>query len=321
GFWALHDVAENRHARRNGADQTKVVRSRRERNACPDRCTNYELGMRSTCPTWIPPPVWILLALAERSAPMLMPYCCAIPDRVSPRETLCMSWASASARTAFVTEATRVGASGTTAFAPAAALPLAATSISALVVRCRRSLRCSANHVPGGGVVSKYCFTPVSTASANRWRSVLLPSRRSSLRLLMNAVSTRIEGTSGERSTTKLAPCTVLRYSGPILPSAVSTSLPTSCAACMLAPCERSSSTEASMWLLSSSETPPIRSEAFSLFASHLPASLCLPWVESTHTDPPRASQKSGQELAWIDTNRSALCSRAMAKRCLSGTK
>ena len=33
----------------------------------------YELGINSTCPAWIPPPVWILLALADRSAFMLTP--------------------------------------------------------------------------------------------------------------------------------------------------------------------------------------------------------------------------------------------------------
>src|SRR6185437_14029147 len=269
--------------------------------------------MSSTCPTWMPPPAWILLEFTERSEPVLTPYLRAIPDSVSPRETLCMSWKGSPESGALPADAS-CGASVLTALAPLAVSAALATWGAALAVRYNRLLRSIANHVPGGGVVSKYCRTPVRMPWANRWRSLLLSRRFSSRRLLMKAVSPRIDGTSGERSTTKFAPCTVSRYSGPILPSAVSTSPPTSCAACMLAPCDRSSNTEASMWFLSSSDTPPIRSDAFSLFASHLPASLCLPFGESTHTDAPRASQKSGQELAWIDTKRSALCSRAIWK-------
>ncbi len=98
----------------------------------------------------------------------------------------------------------------------------------------------------------------------------------------MNAVSTSIEGTSGEVSTMRLACCTSLFLSWPTVSSSASTRAAASRLALMAAFCDRSSSTEASTSLLSCSDTPPIRSAAFSRSASVFAASLLARRVEST---------------------------------------
>ena len=76
--------------------------------------------------------------------------------------------------------------------------------------------------------------------------------------------------------------------SGRTAPLALNTSAQrsTRSAACMLdvrlADCERSSSTEASIRSLSSSDTPPLRSAAFSRSASQRACSSLAPFSEST---------------------------------------
>lgn len=65
---------------------------------------------------------------------------------------------------------------------------------------------------------------------------------------------------------------------------------------------------------------PPIRSDAFSLFASQRAAALEAPWSDSANTDEPLADGVVNAS-AWIDTNRSAPTRRAFCTRTFSGTK
>jgi len=84
--------------------------------------------------------------------------------------------------------------------------------------------------------------------------------------------------------------------------------------------CVTSSSTEASTSFLSSSDTPPIRSAAFSRSASQREASSDAPRSDSTYTDAPLTSRFS-TESAWMDTNMSAPDCRALRVRPASVMK
>ena len=115
-------------------------------------------------------------------------------------------------------------------------------------------------------------------------------SLRSSSRFEMNAVSTSIEGMSGDLSTTNPACCTRGLRTSPMRSSAFSTFSAATMLAEMLAVCDRSSSTLASTASLSSSLMPPLRSAAFSRSASQRAASLDAPRSDSTYTDEPDTS-------------------------------
>ena len=106
----------------------------------------------------------------------------------------------------------------------------------------------------------------------------------------MKPVSTSIEGTSGERSTTKFARSMPGLCALPTFFSAASTWLATSSEARIVALCDKSSSTAERLRSLSSSETPPTRSTAFSLSASQRAACDDAPRVESTYTEAPLAA-------------------------------
>ncbi len=92
----------------------------------------------------------------------------------------------------------------------------------------------------------------------------------------------------------------------------------TLCAADMLAlifaDCDRSSSTEASVLSLSASDTPPMRSAAFSRSASQRAASLVAPRSESTYTEDPDTALFA-MESACTETKRSAFAARARRMR------
>src|SRR5690348_8430661 len=127
---------------RGGLHEADVTtRSRIPQDAAiRDDRKNHELGISSTCPTWMPPPGWILLEFTERKALMLTPYWRAMPDSVSPRATLCMSWNGSLESGALSTDAS-CGASALTALAPLAVSAAVASSGAASAVRCRRLLR------------------------------------------------------------------------------------------------------------------------------------------------------------------------------------
>src|SRR6185437_345851 len=116
-------------------------------STCGDRSQSHELGISSTCPTWMAPPAWILLEFTERKAFMLTPYWRAMPDSVSPRATLCMSWNGSLESGALSADANRCGASALTALSPLAVSAFVASSGAASAVRCRRLLRSIANQV------------------------------------------------------------------------------------------------------------------------------------------------------------------------------
>ena len=138
--------------------------------------------------------------------------------------------------------------------------------------------------------------------------------RRSSATFEMNAVSTSIDGMSGDLSTMNpacltLGPCTLpTRRSDASTLSAASTLLLTASF------CVTSSSTDASTSFLSSSDTPPIRSAAFSRSASQREASSDAPRNESTYTDEP-LTLRFGTESACTEMNMSAPSSRALRTR------
>ncbi len=108
----------------------------------------------------------------------------------------------------------------------------------------------------------------------------------------------------------KLARPTTSLCTGPALRMDARISLATWSLAWMVALCERSRRTEASRSSLSFSETPPIRSEAFSVSAMMRANSLLAPRCESTNTELPRTF-RSLKASAWMETNRSARCWRA----------
>src|SRR6185312_10340941 len=86
-------------------------------------------GIVSTAPACT---MLLRIWLAVLSAPTLIPYCCAMPLRLSPRATL---WVSA---------------------APPVALTALPADVSTVATRTpRRLAACAANQVPGGGVDSK----------------------------------------------------------------------------------------------------------------------------------------------------------------------
>ena len=109
-----------------------------------------------------------------------------------------------------------------------------------------------------------------------------LDNRFASDGFVRKPVSMRIEGMSGDFRTRKPACSTRRLCRFPIRPSDLSTWLPTSALALRVAVCCRSTSTEASRLSLSSIETPPTKSDAFSCFASHRAASLLAPLCERT---------------------------------------
>ena len=98
----------------------------------------------------------------------------------------------------------------------------------------------------------------------------------------MNAVSTSIDGMSGDLSTTNPACCTRGRCTVPMRRSEASTLSAASTLLLTDSFCVTSSSTEASTSSLSSSDTPPLRSAAFSLSASQRAASSDAPRSDST---------------------------------------
>ncbi len=121
---------------------------------------------------------------------------------------------------------------------------------------------------------------------------------------------------SGDFSTRKPARLTPRRVTLPMRSSSSMTFCAASTLALMLAPCDRSSSTDASTLSLSSSETPPTRSAAFSRSASQRADSSLAPRADSTYTDEP-TTERSRYESACTDTNMSACC-RARARDALA---
>ena len=128
----------------------------------------------------------------------------------------------------------------------------------------------------------------------------------------MKAVSTRIEGTSGDFSTRKLACSTCFLCVLPMRLSEENTLSATAWLASMVALCDRSSSTEASMSSLPPSDTPPTRSALFSLAASRRAYSELAPLRDSTKTELPDTLDLR-KASAWMETNRSARCLRAFS--------
>jgi hypothetical protein len=127
----------------------------------------------------------------------------------------------------------------------------------------------------------------------------------------MNAVSTRIEGTSGDLSTAKLACSTCALCSVFTWPSAPSTALPSRRLWSMVAVWERSSSVCARYLSLTSMFTPPTRSASFSFFASQRAASEVARRSDSANTLEPRAFARM-KRSACTETNRSGLHARAL---------
>src|SRR5918994_1845987 len=117
-----------------------------------------------------------------------------------------------------------------------------------------------------------------------------------------------MEGMSGDFNTTKPACCTCGLRTSPTPSSASNTRSAATMLALMFAAWERSSSTEASV--LSLSETPPMRSAAFSRSASQRAASSVAPRSDSTYTEAPDTARLR-MESAWMETNRSAFAFRA----------
>ena len=130
---------------------------------------------------------------------------------------------------------------------------------------------------------------PTVMASAMRFWWRLFISNCSSPGLVMNAVSTKIDGMSGDFSTTKPACSTRALCTRPIFFNSSSTSRPNSSDWLTVSVIDISSSTPANWLSLSSKLTPPIKSEAFSLFASRLAVSLEAPRCDSAYTEAPRA--------------------------------
>ena len=130
----------------------------------------------------------------------------------------------------------------------------------------------------------------------------------------MNAVSTSIDGMSGDFSTTNPACWTRGRCTSTTRRSDASTLSAASTLLLIDSFWVTSSSTEASASSLSSSDTPPFRSAAFSLSASQRAASSDAPRSDSTYTEePPTARLRT--ESACIETKMSAPSSRALRVR------
>ena len=134
----------------------------------------------------------------------------------------------------------------------------------------------------------------------------------------MKAVSTRIEGTSGDFSTAKLACSTRGLCRVFISPSSESTWLPSLRLSLMVAVCERSSRVRARYLSFTSRFTPPIRSASFSFLASQRAASEVARFSDSANTLEPRACGLM-KASACTETNRSALTLRALSTRTDSG--
>ncbi len=126
----------------------------------------------------------------------------------------------------------------------------------------------------------------------------------------MKPVSTSMDGTSGERSTTKLARSICGLCALPTCLSEASTSAATSSETRIVAFCDRSSSTAARFLSRASSSTPPTRSAAFSWSASQRAASEEAPRSDSTYTEAPLAARLCAAS-AWMEMKRSACASRA----------